>query len=117
MILSTKQCVDDQSSSSGTKEDEQVVASKSNLRSITVSDEILGIYFTLYVIYIGFGSHGTVVYKGGFEGRPVAVKRLLLDFYDVAETEVKLLRDSDHHPNVIRYYMKEQTDRFGIVSN
>lgn len=70
------------------------------LRSITVSDEVLG-----------FGSHGTVVYKGGFEGRKVAVKRLLLDFYDVAETEVTLLRDSDHHPNVIRYFMKEQTDR------
>lgn len=45
------------------------------------------------------------------------MKRLLLDFYDVAETEVKLLRDSDHHPNVIRYYMKEQTDRYAAKCN
>jgi hypothetical protein len=53
---------------------------------------------------IGYGSHGTLVYKGEFEGRHVAVKRLLPEFYDIAEKEIRLLRDSDHHPNIIRYY-------------
>ena len=38
-------------------------------RSFTVSDRILG-----------YGSHGTVVFQGTFDGREVAVKRLLLDF-------------------------------------
>eukprot|EP00842_Homolaphlyctis_polyrhiza_P001445 jgi/Hompol1/2300/HPOL_005933-RA len=50
--------------------------------------------------------HGTVVYKGMFEGREVAIKRLLLEFYDVADHEVKILQESDHHPNVVRYYYR-----------
>lgn len=82
-------------------------------RTITVTQDILGFYFLLIA---GFGSHGTVVFKGRFEGRDVAVKRLLVDFFDVAETEVNLLRDSDHHPNVIRYFMKEQTERFVFIA-
>ncbi|KAI9491441.1 kinase-like domain-containing protein [Zychaea mexicana] len=61
---------------------------------------------------LGYGSHGTVVYKGEFDGRAVAVKRLLIDFYDVAFQEVKLLQESDDHPNVIRYFYKEESDRF-----
>ena len=50
----------------------------------------------------GFGSHGTVVLKGTWGGRPVAVKRLLSDFTRLASQEVKLLQASDDHPNVIR---------------
>ncbi|KAJ2758482.1 bifunctional endoribonuclease/protein kinase ire1, partial [Coemansia nantahalensis] len=38
---------------------------------------------------LGYGSHGTVVYRGEFQGRAVAVKRLLLDFYEVADHEVR----------------------------
>ncbi|KAK9719627.1 bifunctional endoribonuclease/protein kinase ire1 [Basidiobolus ranarum] len=75
------------------------------LNSLNVSDTILG-----------YGSHGTIVYKGSFDGRDVAVKRLLIDFYDVADHEVKLLRESDDHPNVIRYYCKEQCDRFMYIA-
>ncbi|KAL1923373.1 uncharacterized protein VTP21DRAFT_8353 [Calcarisporiella thermophila] len=73
--------------------------------SLTVSDTILG-----------YGSQGTVVFKGMFEGREVAVKRLLLDFYDIAHQEVMLLQESDDHPNVIRYYCKEQCDRFLYIA-
>ncbi|KAI8083052.1 uncharacterized protein BX664DRAFT_317049 [Halteromyces radiatus] len=65
---------------------------------------------------LGYGSHGTVVYKGTFDGRAVAVKRLLIDFYDVALQEVKLLQESDDHPNVIRYFYKEETDRFLYIA-
>jgi len=63
------------------------------LKSITVTDSVLG-----------YGSHGTVVYKGQYDGRSVAVKRLLIDFYDVAFHEVRLLQESDDHPNVVRYF-------------
>lgn len=51
---------------------------------------------------IGYGSHGTVVLKGTWGGRPVAVKRLLSDFTRLASQEVKLLQASDDHSNVIR---------------
>ncbi|KAI8340481.1 kinase-like domain-containing protein [Chlamydoabsidia padenii] len=65
---------------------------------------------------LGYGSHGTVVYKGTFDGRAVAVKRLLIDFYDVAIQEVKLLQESDDHPNVVRYFYKEESDRFLYIA-
>lgn len=65
---------------------------------------------------LGYGSHGTVVYKGTFENRPVAVKRMLLDFYDVASHEVTLLQESDDHPNVVRYFCLRQSDRFLYIA-
>jgi serine/threonine-protein kinase/endoribonuclease IRE1 len=68
------------------------------------------------LFYHGYGSQGTVVYKGQFDGRQVAVKRLLLDFYDVALKEVKLLQESDDHPNVVRYFYKEEYDGFLYIA-
>ncbi|ODQ63386.1 hypothetical protein NADFUDRAFT_84511 [Nadsonia fulvescens var. elongata DSM 6958] len=65
---------------------------------------------------LGYGSHGTVVLKGTFENREVAVKRMLLDFYDVASHEVSLLQESDDHPNVIRYYCKQQSEKFLYIA-
>ncbi|WRT67033.1 uncharacterized protein IL334_003999 [Kwoniella shivajii] len=65
---------------------------------------------------IGFGSHGTVVLKGTWGGRPVAVKRLLSDFTRLASQEVKLLQASDDHPNVIRYYCQEKRDNFLYIA-
>ncbi|KAF9884657.1 bifunctional endoribonuclease/protein kinase ire1 [Aspergillus nanangensis] len=61
---------------------------------------------------LGHGSHGTVVYKGEFDGRAVAVKRMLVEFYDIASHEVGLLQESDDHNNVIRYYCREQAAGF-----
>lgn len=73
-------------------------------KSFIVTDQVLG-----------YGSHGTVVFKGQFDGRDVAVKRMLIDFYDMAGHEVNLLQQSDNHPNVIRYFCREQTDRFMYI--
>ncbi|KAF9255849.1 hypothetical protein L218DRAFT_1081629 [Marasmius fiardii PR-910] len=64
--------------------------------SLIVSDTILG-----------FGSHGTVVFRGDLQGRQVAVKRLLKSFVTLASREVSILQESDDHPNVIRYYYQE----------
>ncbi|CAH7682124.1 IRE protein kinase [Phakopsora pachyrhizi] len=61
---------------------------------------------------IGYGSHGTVVLKGRFQGRQVAVKRLLKDFVTIAMHEVDLLQESDDHPNVVRYFVKESLENF-----
>jgi len=58
---------------------------------------------------LGRGCEGTFVFHGRFEGRPVAVKRLLPECFTVADREVDLLRESDEHPNVIRYlYLSAQ---------
>ncbi|KAI0243611.1 bifunctional endoribonuclease/protein kinase ire1, partial [Massospora cicadina] len=61
---------------------------------------------------LGYGSHGTVVYRGRFQKREVAVKRMLLDLVAIAEHEVQALEDSDDHPYVIRYYCAERCDQF-----
>ncbi|KAL1961672.1 hypothetical protein VTN77DRAFT_1347 [Rasamsonia byssochlamydoides] len=65
---------------------------------------------------LGHGSHGTVVYKGSFDGRDVAVKRMLVEFYDIASHEVGLLQESDDHSNVIRYYCREQAAGFLYIA-
>ncbi|RPA93941.1 hypothetical protein L873DRAFT_1793233 [Choiromyces venosus 120613-1] len=65
---------------------------------------------------LGVGSQGTIVYRGSFEGKVVAVKRMLRDFIDVAEHEVSLLQQSDDHPNVIRYYCTQHGTRFLYIA-
>lgn len=67
-------------------------------------------------ILLGFGSHGTMVFKGAFQGRAVAVKRLLNDFVTLASREVTLLQESDAHPNVIRYYFQEARYNFLYIA-
>ena len=47
------------------------------------------------------------MYKGRLEGRHVAVKRLLKAYHASAEREISLLIESDGHPNVVRYFLKE----------
>ena len=65
---------------------------------------------------LGYGGHGTMVYQGSFGGRDVAVKRMLREFYDIASHEVGLLQESDDHPNVIRYYDKEEDSQFFYIA-
>lgn len=65
---------------------------------------------------LGRGSHGTVVCKGVFDGRDVAVKRLLSEFYEVASHEVQLLQESDDHSNVIRYFCRERSSKFLYIA-
>ncbi|KOS21217.1 Serine/threonine-protein kinase ppk4 [Escovopsis weberi] len=55
-------------------------------------------------VELGMGSNGTVVFAGTFDGRDVAVKRMTIQFYDIATRETRLLKESDDHPNVIRYF-------------
>ncbi len=56
------------------------------------------------------------MYRGSFQGRAVAVKRLLKDFVTVASREVTLLQESDDHPNVIRYHYQESRDNFVYIA-
>ncbi|RVE76000.1 hypothetical protein OJAV_G00004410 [Oryzias javanicus] len=65
---------------------------------------------------LGHGSAGTFVFKGTFDGRHVAVKRILPECFEVAEREVQLLRESDTHPNVIRYFCTERDRLFTYIA-
>jgi serine/threonine-protein kinase/endoribonuclease IRE1 len=81
---------------------------------------------------IGTGSNGTMVFEGSFDGREVAVKRMLIQFFDIASQETKLLRESDDHPNgpfyillvstsaniyiVIRYFAQQQAAGFLYIA-
>ncbi|BAT99863.1 Serine/threonine-protein kinase [Vigna angularis] len=53
---------------------------------------------------IAKGSNGTVVLEGTYEGRTVAVKRLVQSHHDVAHKEIQNLIASDRHPNIVRWY-------------
>ncbi len=68
---------------------------------IQLSDEILG-----------YGGHGTIVYKGVLDKRQVAVKRMLNMYHASADREISLLIESDGHPNVVRYFLKEMRGEF-----
>lgn len=111
VILSSSAAIDDndeteinsRSSSTTSNDPEPVINKISNNLSIT--DDILG-----------FGSHGTIVFKGYFENRPVAVKRMLLDFYDVASHEINLLQESDDHSNVVRYFCSQENNKFLYIA-
>lgn len=84
---------------------EQTTLGQYKVNSLEVTDSVLG-----------YGSHGTVVYKGTFESREVAVKRMLLDFYDVASHEISLLQESDDHPNIVRYFCKQESEKFLYIA-
>ncbi|KAI0021709.1 hypothetical protein F4780DRAFT_276980 [Xylariomycetidae sp. FL0641] len=65
---------------------------------------------------LGMGSNGTIVFAGKFHGRDVAVKRMLTQFWDIAAKETELLLESDHHPNVIRYFAMSKNDSFLYIA-
>lgn len=65
---------------------------------------------------LGKGCDGTFVFQGTFDGRCVAVKRVLPGCFSIADREVDLLRESDQHANVIRYFCTEQCRQFRYIA-
>ncbi|CAH9089985.1 unnamed protein product [Cuscuta europaea] len=61
---------------------------------------------------IAKGSNGTIVLEGIYQGRPVAVKRLVRAHHDIAFKEMQNLIASDQHPNIVRWYGVEQDQDF-----
>ncbi|EXB50996.1 Serine/threonine-protein kinase/endoribonuclease ire-1 [Morus notabilis] len=55
---------------------------------------------------------GTVVYEGTYDGRPVAVKRILQSHATLIAPEIKNLVASDHGPNIVRYHGNENDRNF-----
>ncbi|CAM8985592.1 unnamed protein product [Rhodiola kirilowii] len=65
---------------------------------------------------IAKGSNGTIVLEGVYDGRPVAVKRLVQAHHDVAFKEIQNLIASDRHPNIVRWYGVEYDHDFVYLS-
>lgn len=65
---------------------------------------------------LGQGSSGTAVFPGTFDGRAVAVKRLIKSANSLAEKEIRHLVNSDEHTNVIRYHGKEESIHFFFIA-
>ncbi|XP_045525951.1 serine/threonine-protein kinase/endoribonuclease IRE1 [Pieris brassicae] len=65
---------------------------------------------------LGKGCEGTFVYRGTFDKRAVAVKRLLPECFTFADREVALLRESDAHAHVVRYYCTERDKQFRYIA-
>ncbi|XP_072270164.1 serine/threonine-protein kinase/endoribonuclease IRE1 [Pyxicephalus adspersus] len=65
---------------------------------------------------LGHGAEGTIVYRGCFDNRDVAVKRILPECFSFADREVQLLRESDENPNVIRYFCTEKDRQFQYIA-
>lgn len=65
---------------------------------------------------IAKGSNGTIVLEGVYEGRSVAVKRLVKAHHDVAFKEIQNLIASDRHPNIVRWYGVESDQDFVYLS-
>ncbi|XP_066444003.1 serine/threonine-protein kinase/endoribonuclease IRE1 [Eleutherodactylus coqui] len=65
---------------------------------------------------LGHGAEGTIVYRGTFDNRDVAVKRILPECFSFADREVQLLRESDEYPNVIRYFCTEKDRQFQYIA-
>uniref|UniRef100_A0A671X8K4 Serine/threonine-protein kinase/endoribonuclease IRE1 n=1 Tax=Sparus aurata TaxID=8175 RepID=A0A671X8K4_SPAAU len=83
----------------------------------------LGIKMT-FTVFVGSGQHnfpskrglGSWCRGGQFDNRPVAVKRILPECFSFADREVQLLRESDEHPNVIRYFCTERDRQFQYIA-
>ncbi|VDN59955.1 unnamed protein product [Dracunculus medinensis] len=65
---------------------------------------------------LGRGCDGTIVYRGKFDGRQVAVKRVVAEMVHLVNREVDLLRESDAHLNVIRYFCLESDSHFRYIA-
>ncbi|ERM96472.1 hypothetical protein AMTR_s00001p00257310 [Amborella trichopoda] len=61
---------------------------------------------------IAKGSNGTIVFEGLYEGRRVAVKRVLQSYYFTADKEIDLLTHSDRNSNIVRLYSVVRDQHF-----
>lgn len=61
---------------------------------------------------IAIGSNGTIIFDGRYEGRSVAVKRLVKAHHSVASKEIQNLIVSDYHPNIVRWHGVEHDQDF-----
>ena len=63
------------------------------------------------------GGYWTDVFRGKFEGKGVAVKRIIKHKTEIITTvESETLRRVNGHPNIVHYYITEQDEDFWYVN-
>lgn len=65
---------------------------------------------------LGRGYGGTLVCRGHFEKRNVAVKILSKNYYKFFHREVSILQNIDSHPNVVRYFCSEEDINYYYIA-
>lgn len=86
------------------------------IEGLTITDKLLGILPIYGGNIVGSGSQGTFVYEGTWEGVKVAVKRMQIENFEIADKEIDHLRESDEHPNIVRYYTNKRGDKFIYIA-
>ena len=61
---------------------------------------------------LGTGSYGTIVYRGKFGKREIAIKRVLKMVSRAVEREISVMLKIDRHPNILKYFAKEEDENF-----
>jgi len=81
------------------------------VRALTVSFCLNTTALLMRLICVFQGCNGTMVFKGLLGSQEVAVKKMLKAFYNTADREIELLM-STNHPNVLRYFQREDFGEF-----
>ena len=82
------------------------------VKSFVAQTKTLYVNFDFFILFlINF-----IFRRGRFDNRDVAVKRVLAACFSIADREVDLLRESDEHPNVVRYFCMEQDRQFRYIA-
>ena len=61
---------------------------------------------------LGDGSYGTIVYRGRFGQREIAIKRVMKTVSKEVEREISIMMKIDRHPNILKYFAKEEDENF-----
>ena len=61
---------------------------------------------------LGTGSNHTRVYKGMFQRRPIAIKRVVRDLAKMVDREISIMLQTDRHPNILKYFAREENKDF-----
>ncbi|KAI3387025.1 hypothetical protein SNEBB_000294 [Seison nebaliae] len=65
---------------------------------------------------IGTGCGGTTVFRGEFDGRTVAIKRITSQCCTIANREIDILKQTDFHGSVLRYFFTETDSQFHYIA-
>ncbi len=58
---------------------------------------------------LGLGSQGTIVYNGKFQGRSVAIKRFLRNYFILAKSEIDIFVKVENK-NIVKYYFYQEDE-------